>query len=85
MTLKLVGRGFAALALLTMPVAVQAADMRLKGPVYKRSPSYNWTGFYVGVQAGYAWSKSQHSVPVGMGGVLSGVAASDPFSVPKPL
>lgn len=38
--------------------ATYAADLPMptKGPVYV--PSYNWTGFYVGLNGGYAWGSS---------------------------
>ena len=38
-----------------------AADMPTKAPVYKApvaAPVSNWTGFYVGLNAGYAWGNS---------------------------
>jgi outer membrane immunogenic protein len=44
--------GFASIA--------SAADMPAKAPVYRAAPvaMYNWTGFYLGVQGGYAWGSS---------------------------
>jgi outer membrane immunogenic protein len=35
--------------------AVVAADIPVKGPVYKAVPYYNWTGWYGGINAGYGW------------------------------
>src|ERR1700690_39425 len=38
-----------------------AADLPTKAPVYKApavAPVSNWTGFYVGLNAGYAWGNS---------------------------
>ena len=32
-----------------------AADIPVKGPVYKAVPHYNWTGWYGGLNAGYGW------------------------------
>lgn len=32
-----------------------AADIPVKGPVYKAVPYYNWTGWYGGINAGYGW------------------------------
>jgi outer membrane immunogenic protein len=32
-----------------------AADIPVKGPVYKALPYYNWTGWYGGIHGGYAW------------------------------
>jgi outer membrane immunogenic protein len=39
--------------------AASAADMPVKGPVYKAAPVevFTWTGFYVGGNAGYAWGR----------------------------
>ena len=38
MTFKLIKAGVAALALLTVPFAAQAADMPIKAPFYKGAP-----------------------------------------------
>jgi outer membrane immunogenic protein len=67
MTFKLIKAGVAALALLTVPFAAQAADMPIKGPIYKGAPRsvisyYNWTGFYAGVNAGYGFGTSTWSL-----------------------
>jgi len=37
-----------------------AADLPVKAPLYKATPEavYNWTGFYVGGNAGWAWGNS---------------------------
>ncbi len=32
-----------------------AADIPVKGPVFKAAPGYNWTGWYGGINAGYGW------------------------------
>ena len=72
MTFKLIKAGVAALALLAVPFAAQAADMPIKGPYYKGAPRsvvsyYNWTGFYAGVNAGYGFGTSTWSLPPGTG------------------
>ena len=63
MNFKLFGTGFAALALLASSFSAQAAD--IPRPVYKGSAPvvayYNWTGFYVGINAGYGFGKSDWS------------------------
>lgn len=55
--LLLVGATSAAL----FTTSAMAADMPVKGPVYKApaivAPVYNWTGFYVGANAGAVWSR----------------------------
>ncbi|PSJ61578.1 outer membrane protein [Pseudaminobacter soli (ex Li et al. 2025)] len=38
---------------------VQAADVVVQEPV----PKYNWSGLYVGAEAGYAWGKSTYDEP----------------------
>ena len=39
--------------------AASAADIAIKGPVYKAAPVevFSWTGFYVGGNAGDAWGR----------------------------
>ena len=46
--------------------AAQAADLRGKGPVYKAPVAtiYNWTGFYVGVNAGLGVSSNRSALAV---------------------
>lgn len=41
-------------------VSANAADLPVKAPVYKAPPPvvYNWAGFYVGIEGGYAWGHS---------------------------
>ncbi len=47
----------ALLAVTAMSIAANAADMPVKGPVYKAPPPalYDWSGLYVGVNGGYIW------------------------------
>jgi len=40
-------------------------------PIYSPAPAYSWTGFYVGLQAGYGWGNVDGEVDVG-GGPLAG-------------
>jgi outer membrane immunogenic protein len=68
MTSKLSKTGLALLALLAAPFAAHAADMPIKGPIYKGTPRsviayYNWTGFYAGINAGYAFGTSTWTLP----------------------
>jgi len=66
MTSKLLRTGIAAAALLCAGAAAQAADLpqpSYKAPAYS-SPAYaNWTGFYIGVNAGYGFGKSNWDIP----------------------
>jgi len=68
MIFKLIKASVAALALLTVPFAAQAADVPIKPPYYKGAPRsvvsyYNWTGFYAGINAGYSWGSSDLDLP----------------------
>jgi outer membrane immunogenic protein len=68
MTFKLIKASVAALALLAVPFAAQAADVPIKTPYYKGQPHsvvsyYNWTGFYAGINAGYGFGTSDWSAP----------------------
>lgn len=46
-----------ALAALLAAAPASAADMPVRGPVYKAAPApvFNWTGFYFGGHVGYGW------------------------------
>ena len=65
MMTKSIRTGIAVAALLIAPIAAQAADLpTVKAPAYS-VPSYaNWTGFYVGINAGYGFGKSEWDVPL---------------------
>jgi outer membrane immunogenic protein len=47
----------AALALFATPGF--AADLPMKAPAYVPQPVYDWTGFYIGGNAGWGWSTSK--------------------------
>jgi len=76
--------GAAALAVLAASPA-SAADLRVRGPVYKSPPPvvYNWTGFYGGVNVGYSWGRQSNDWVIpdflavsegqNMNGVIGGV------------
>ncbi len=55
-------------------VSANAADMPMKGPIYKApppAPAYSWTGFYAGLNAGAAWADPEFTWtanPAGFGG-----------------
>jgi outer membrane immunogenic protein len=66
MNLKFFGTGLAALAFLASTFSTQAAD--IPRPVYKGGirpvvAYFNWTGFYVGLNAGYGFGTSNWSDP----------------------
>jgi outer membrane immunogenic protein len=57
-----------AAALLTGSLAAQAADLpqpSYKAPAYVGPAYANWTGFYVGINGGYAWGTSDWSGTAG--------------------
>ncbi len=74
----------AAAATMTGAMSAQAADVPARAPAYyKAEPAqaYDWTGFYLGINGGYAWGRSNWSDPaVGansgrfntLGGMLGG-------------
>jgi outer membrane immunogenic protein len=61
--------GIAAASALTSAISAQAADMpaRAKAPMYYKAPEaqpFDWSGFYAGINGGYAWGQSSWSDPV---------------------
>src|ERR1700712_570696 len=56
----IIGFAMAALAALAALVALPAlaADLRVKAIAPALAPAYDWSGFYIGGQAGGAWSES---------------------------
>jgi outer membrane immunogenic protein len=55
----------AGLALVALAAPAIAADMPAKVPVFKApvmAPAYNWTGFYVGANAGYGWNSQTDQI-----------------------
>ncbi|MGH6682313.1 MAG: outer membrane protein [Pseudolabrys sp.] len=50
--------------------AANAADLprpAYKAPVFNPEPVYSWTGFYIGLHAGYGWTTISGSDPTGTG------------------
>jgi outer membrane immunogenic protein len=66
MNLQVLATRLAALGLLAISFASQAAD--IPRPVYRGEirpmelPYYNWSGFYLGINGGYAWGTSGWTV-----------------------
>lgn len=64
---RLVLAGVSALALVTMMGAANAADLPRRNAMPTKAPAYaapyNWTGFYVGVNGGGGWGRSNVSAP----------------------
>jgi outer membrane immunogenic protein len=68
MSFKSIKSLLAAATILGGAAAAQAADIPIRPPVYKGAPRsviayYNWTGFYVGLNAGYAFGSSSWDNP----------------------
>jgi outer membrane immunogenic protein len=57
-------RAAAAFVLIILPTAAQAADISTKAPV---TPIYNWSGCYVGINAGAGGAGSDFTTTVGNG------------------
>ena len=69
----------ASLALAAFAAPAFAADMPVKAPVYKApviAPVYNWTGFYLGLNAGGSWGRQDNDLVAAATGVV-GFANSD--------
>ena len=65
---RILGTGVAALSLLAVSFAVEAAD--IPRPVYKGAVRsvvayYNWTGFYAGINGGYMWGDTEFTDAAG--------------------
>jgi outer membrane immunogenic protein len=68
MNFKRFGTGLATVLMVAAPLSAQAADMVIPRPVYKGGVRpvvayYNWTGFYVGIVAGYGFGNSDWTTP----------------------
>ena len=50
--------GTAAALILSVPVSAFAADLPVKAPMMAPVAVYNWTGFYIGGNAGYSWGRA---------------------------
>jgi outer membrane immunogenic protein len=59
--------GCLAITALAEACTADAADMTpvFKAPPAAVAPAYNWTGFYLGAHAGYAWADKQYFLPAG--------------------
>ena len=54
----------ASLAFVALATTAFAADMPTKAPMAPQPVVYNWTGFYVGMNAGYAWGRADTTTVV---------------------
>jgi outer membrane immunogenic protein len=73
--MKQVSLGFAGLLALTLTAPAFAADLPARGynkaaPVAV-SPYYDWSGFYIGANAGYGWARDDHADLLGGGGFFT--------------
>ena len=73
----LLRRGAVALVAAVVPLAANAADFpRYKAPSYVGPSHFNWTGFYLGLNAGYSFGDSEWDSPalsLSPSGFLGGV------------
>ena len=74
--------GVTLIAFVTAGGSSLAADLRAKPAAYKAvpaiAPGYNWTGFYIGLNAGYSWGETdiEYGQDFPAGGFL------EPFGIP---
>ena len=58
----------ATIAVLGFASMASAADLPVKAPMYTKAPimapMYNWTGFYIGLNAGYSWGRQENDLVV---------------------
>lgn len=52
-------------------------------PAAAQSPAFNWTGFYIGANAGYGWGEETRSADAGAAFLLFGSIASSASVQPK--
>ena len=74
---RLIRTGFAVATLFAMPLVAQAADLykpQYKAPAYTAPSAHSWTGFYIGLNAGYGWGTSNWDSASGISpkGALAG-------------
>src|SRR4051812_270190 len=50
--------GTVAALVLSVPVSALAADLPVKAPMVAPVAVYNWTGLYIGGNAGYSWGRA---------------------------
>jgi outer membrane immunogenic protein len=80
MSLKLFA-GVSAAALFLSVAGAQAADLPAVAPQVAIAPMYNWSGFYLGAQIGYAWGNADRVNTLGFAndfdfdGVIGGIHA----------
>ena len=71
----------AALFLTLGPVAASAADLAYKARPAAVDPGYNWSGFYIGVNGGYAWNNSSDVAVSGSPLITISQPGAVPFAV----
>ena len=63
----------AAIAAFGFVNVASAADMPVKAPIAAPAAVYNWTGFYLGINGGGGWTKSQEGLAAGPLSGISGI------------
>ena len=71
----------AAVAVIGFASVASAADLPVKGPVYSAPlfAAYNWSGFYLGIEGGAAWGRSQFTSADPSFGL--GLPITNPFDI----
>ncbi len=70
----------AALLGLGIVTSASAADLPRKAPAYVAPIGYNWTGFYLGVNAGYGWTSGFGAMPTASSAAARSAATGKPWA-----
>lgn len=67
-------------SVLALTQIASAADLPVKAPRYIPPSVYNWTGFYIGGNAGYGWGNANDAMVLGGGWLADGTGDNVPLT-----
>ena len=71
---------FATASVLALTQIASAADVPVKAPRWIPPPVHNWTGFYIGGNAGYGWGNANDAMVLGGGWLADGAGDNVPLT-----